>query len=473
LESYDLAVIGSGIGGSLSAALNSHKNTILFEKDKNLGGCASTFKRSGNYYNTGATTLVGYEDGHILKNMFDTIGIKPDIIKNEIAIRVVQNGITIDRVKDFEEFLSFIEKAYPNKNNRLFWTTIKQLDESFWKLQNIYFAKYSIQNYFKTASFITTLIGTFKIDLFKSADFFIKQTLGEISKEYQSFIDAQLLITVQGRSKDIPLLSLALGLAYPFHDVYYVNGGMGSLIESITKNIELHNKEEILKVKRENNNWLIESNKGKYLAQNLILNSSVFQSGSLFDDKKIQRYYNSFSFNDQSAFVIYMTLDSKEEFLDHYQFIYDEVFPNCISNSFFVSFSKKDDNKLSQNGYSITISTHTKAEFWRYLPKTQYQEKKEKTTNVILEKFLEYFSFIKKEDIVDYFSATSFTFNRYINRYNCGGTAISFKNFYKLPSCNTPFKGLYNVGDTIFSGQGWPGVALGVDILNKEINGIG
>ncbi len=65
------------LGGSLIGALNKHKTVALFEKDKNLGGCASTFKKSGNLYNAGATTLVGYEDGHILKKHFDTIGGYP------------------------------------------------------------------------------------------------------------------------------------------------------------------------------------------------------------------------------------------------------------------------------------------------------------------------------------------------------------------------------------------------------------
>ncbi|MEA3512166.1 MAG: NAD(P)-binding protein, partial [Campylobacterota bacterium] len=55
MQTLDLAVVGSGIGGSLISALNANKNVALFEKDKNLGGCASTFKRFGNYYNTGAT----------------------------------------------------------------------------------------------------------------------------------------------------------------------------------------------------------------------------------------------------------------------------------------------------------------------------------------------------------------------------------------------------------------------------------
>lgn len=476
MQNLDISVVGSGIGGSLISALNKDKSTILFEKDKNLGGCASTFKRFGNYYNTGATTLVGYEDGHILKNQFNTIGLEPNISKSDIAIRVVQNGKSLNRVKDFEQFLDSIEKIYPNINNRTFWSKIKQLDEKFWQLKNIYYGKYSFSHYKKTASFITKLFTTFGFDIFKSASRFIKSTLGNITKEYQNFIDSQLLITVQTTSKDISLLSLALGLSYPFHDVFYVNGGMGSIIEDIVKDIEVKKNEEIKKVIKDGKNWIVKSDKNEYKTKQLILNSSIYQSANLFEDESIKRYYDSFSFSDQSAFVVYLTIDTSninKEFLEHYQFIYDELLQNSISNSFFVSFSKKDDTKLSKNNtLSVTISTHTKVNIWKKLNKDDYAYEKSKTQDFIIGKFLEYFTSIQKQNIIKYFSATSFTFNRYINRYNCGGKAIGFKNITELPSTNTPFEGLYNIGDTVFAGQGWPGISIGVDVLQRQLNEI-
>ncbi len=467
----DLAVVGSGIGGSLIAALNKDKNITLFEKDKNLGGCASTFKRGSHHYNAGATTLVGYEDGHILKKQFDTIGLTPNITKSEVAIRVVQGEVVIDRVKDFEQFLESIEKSYPNKNNRAFWSKIKEINEKFWKLQKIYYAKYSLKNYIKTASFINELLFTYGFDLLKNARFFIKQTLGEITAGYERFIDSQLMITVQTNSKDISILSLALGLSYPFHDVFYVDGGMGSLIEEIVKDVETKKDHEIQKILKDTNGWVLESKKGSYKTKDLVLNSSIYQSANLFDDEDIKNYYNSFGFSDQSAFVVYLTLDIKDEFLDHYQFIYDDLIPNSTSNSFFVSVSKQDDKVLSKDGLSVTISTHTGANFWKSLSKDEYKQKKEYTQEFIVGKFLEYFTSIKKQDIKRCFSATSITFNRYINRYNCGGKAISYKNIGQLPSTNTPFKGIYNVGDTVFAAQGWPGVAIGVDVLQRQLNG--
>lgn len=67
MKKVEIAVIGSGIGGAMIASLNQKKDLMLFEKDKNLGGCASTFKRLGEFFNTGATTFVGYEENHVIK----------------------------------------------------------------------------------------------------------------------------------------------------------------------------------------------------------------------------------------------------------------------------------------------------------------------------------------------------------------------------------------------------------------------
>ena len=469
MKELDIAVIGSGIGGSLIASLNKNKDLLLFEKDKNLGGCASTFKRYGSYFNTGATTFVGYENNHPIKRIFDKVGFIPDIVESKIAIRTIQNKKIVDRVQNFEEFLSQLNSVYYHENNRVFWKTIKDIDDRFWALKNIYYAKYSIKAYTNTTFFILELLKSFKFDLFRTADSFINQVLPNISKEYKAFIDSQLLITLQTTSKDLSLLSMALGLAYPFHKVFYPNGGMGKIIEDLLKDINVNNKEEIISIQKENKKYRLITTKDEYIASKVILNSAVFESSKLFIDEDIKKYYDKFSFSDQSAFVVYLKLNSKEKLLHHYQIILKEIIPNCISNSFFISLSDINDEKLSKDGYSITISTHSKAIFWESLTKQEYEEKKEFTKNFIIDEFLNNFENIKDDDISISFAATSKTFARYINRTNCGGKSITAKNIFQLPSCNTPFEGLYNVGDTVFAGQGWPGVAIGVDVLNKML----
>ncbi|MCT7538086.1 phytoene desaturase family protein [Aliarcobacter butzleri] len=469
MQKIDLTVIGSGIGGSLISILNKDKDLVLFEKDKNLGGTASTFKRFGNYFNSGATTFVGYEDNHIIKEIFDSADFIPDLKKSSYAYRTIINGKFIDRITDFEEFIESLNSIFYHKNNRYFWQTLKDIDERFWKLKNIYFAKYSLNSYLKSLKTIDILFKEYKFLLFKSAKSFIKEVLGDISKEYQDFIDAQLQITLQSTSKDIPLLSFAIALSYPFHKIFYANGGMGKLFDDMLKDINVKKNEQIIQIKKENNFYRLISSKDEYLTSKLVLNMPVFECKNLFLDKDLQNYYKKFEFYDQSAFVIYLKIDSKKEFLNHYQIILKDNIPNAVSKSFFVSFSHKDDEKLSKNGYSVTISCHTKALFWNELSKEEYEKNKEFTKNFILDELLKNIPDIKKEDIKIEFCATSKTFKRYINRFNCGATPLNLKNIFKIPSSLTPFKNLYNIGDSVFAGQGWPGVALGVKVLNSNL----
>ncbi|MCG3688335.1 phytoene desaturase family protein [Aliarcobacter butzleri] len=469
MQKIDLTVIGSGIGGSLISILNKDKDLVLFEKDKNLGGTASTFKRFGNYFNSGATTFVGYEDNHIIKEIFDSADFIPNLKKSSYAYRTIINGKFIDRITDFEEFIESLNSVFYHENNRYFWQTLKDIDERFWKLKDIYFAKYSLNSYLKSLKTIDILFKEYKFLLFKSAKSFIKEVLGDISKEYQDFIDAQLQITLQSTSKDIPLLSFAIALSYPFHKIFYANGGMGKLFDDMLKDINVKKNEEIMQIKKENNFYRLISSKDEYLTSKLVLNMPVFECKNLFLDKNLQNYYKKFEFYDQSAFVIYLKIDSKKEFLNHYQIILKDNIPNAVSKSFFVSFSQKDDEKLSKNGYSVTISCHTKALFWNELSKEEYERNKEFTKNFILDELLKNIPDIKKEDIKIEFCATSKTFKRYINRFNCGATPLNLKNIFKIPSSLTPFKNLYNIGDSVFAGQGWPGVALGVKVLNSNL----
>lgn len=469
MQKIDLTVVGSGIGGSLISILNKDKNLVLFEKDKNLGGTASTFKRFGNYFNSGATTFVGYEGNHIIKEIFDSANFIPDLKKSSYAYRTIIDGKSIDRITDFEEFIESLNSVFYHKNNRYFWQTLKDIDERFWKLKDIYFAKYSLNSYLKSLKTIDILFKEYKFLLFKSAKSFIKEVLGDISKEYQDFIDAQLQITLQSTSKDIPLLSFAIALSYPFHKIFYANGGMGKLFDDMLKDINVKKNEQIIQIKKENNFYRLISSKDEYLTSKLVLNMPVFECKNLFLDKDLQNYYKKFEFYDQSAFVIYLKIDSKKEFLNHYQIILKDNIPNAVSKSFFVSFSHKDDEKLSKNGYSVTISCHTKALFWNELSKEEYERNKEFTKNFILNELLKNIPDIKKEDIKIEFCATSKTFKRYINRFNCGATPLNLKNIFKIPSSLTPFKNLYNIGDSVFAGQGWPGVALGVKVLNSNL----
>jgi len=467
MEQLDIAVVGSGIGGSLIATLSRHRNLLLFEQDTNVGGCASTFRRHGSYFNAGATTFVGYEEGHITKRLFDKAGVTPTLKSSKIAMRVVQNSKELDRTQDLEGFLEALALVHPHPNNRLFWSTLKGIDGEFWQVDDGYYAKHSVGNYLKTARFATKLFGVFGWKLLRSASSFIDEMLPDIDEEYRRFLNAQLLITIQSPYQNVSLLALALALCYPFHDTYYVMGGMGSLIEEVLQGVRVHTGERIESITPIPSGYLLHSPIATYQTKNLILNTSIYQTATLFGEGDIRRYYEQFKLSDQSAFVIYLKLTTLPHLHHHYQIICDEQLPHAISDAFFVSFSDVEDEKLSCGGLSVTISTHTKASIWNNLTKEEYAKRKSETQERIMEQFMGYFTMIARGDIAHSFSATSVTFDRYLSRANCGGKLIDIKNILQTPSNNTPFRGLYNIGDSVYAGQGWPGISLGVAQLQR------
>lgn len=78
---------------------------------------------------------------------------------------------------------------------------------------------------------------------------------------------------------------------------------------------------------------------------------------------------------------------------------------------------------------------------------------------------------IKEEEVAACFGATPKTFLRYIKREQLGGNAMSMKNFLPLlPGNDTEIKGLYQVGDSVYPAQGWPGVMMGVKNLIRLLD---
>jgi len=465
----EYAVVGSGIGGSSIAAYLDAKGyeTVLFEKEPYLGGCSSTFKHRGYLYNTGATTLAGYQEGHIVKSMFDKIGFTPELIVTDPSIVIIQNGKITPRFSDLEDFLEVLEQNYPHPKNREFWTLVHGLGKEFYAFHGHYYSNRSLwRKVISLTSFLPLLV-KFQRYMRTNAYDFIKDFYGDISEEYQKFLEAQILIVAQAHSKEINFFTAALSLGYTFNETHYVPGGFGRLFDQMTEKMKhVIRNTTIERIERHSDHFTLHTKNESLKAKNVILNSTIFDSGKLFNDKKIKNYYQRYETlnNHQSSFMLYMTIKSDKKYEHHYQLIQDEKYIHSLSNALFVSFSDKTDNMLAPEGhYSITASIHTDSRFWE--EQKTYKRKKEELQSKLLKSICDILD-IKDEEIVQQFAATPRSFKHYINRSQLGGNAITMKNFLpKLPSNDTPIEGLYHVGDTVYAAQGWPGVMLGVENL--------
>lgn len=470
----EYAVVGSGIGGSSIAAYLDAKGheTVLFEKEPYLGGCSSSFMHRGYSYNTGATTLAGYQEGHIVKKMFDAIGFAPELISTDPGIIIIQNGKVTPRYRDLEAFLTALEKNYPHPKHREFWALIHSIGTAFYAMQGHHYATASVWKKVLSLTSYLPLLLKFQRYLRVNAHTFINSFYGGVSGEYMQFLESQILIVSQAKSTDVNFFTAALSLGYTFNETHYVKGGFSALFDGLTAHMKtVKRKAEIKHIESHDDYFTLHTKKESFQAKNVILNSTVYESGKLFEKEKIKNYYKAYEKldNHQSSFMLYMTIKSDKEYAHHYQLIQDDLFPHTLSHALFVSFSDKDDHVLSEKGhYSITASIHTDTRWWEN--EKTYEKQKKELEALMIERICAILD-IKKEQIVHHMVATPKTFKRYINRSQLGGNAITMKNFLpRLPGNDTPIQGLFHVGDTVYAAQGWPGVMLGVENLKRLLN---
>jgi len=470
----DYAVVGSGIGGTSIAAYLDAKgyDTVLFEKEPYLGGCSSTFKHKGFFYNTGATTLAGYEDGQVVKEMFDAIGFVPEVIPTDPAIVIIQNKKFTPRYRDLNKFLDALQKHYPHPRNREFWTLVHDIGKEFYSMNGYYYANRSILS--KTLSLLSylPLMLKFQRYLHTNAFDFITRFFEDISPEYMRFLEAQTMIVAQAHTKEINFFTAALSLGYTFNETHYPIGGFKNIFKGITSSMkDVRMNSEIIKIERKNGHFVLHTKKETTAAKKLILNSTVYDSSSLFEDRPVRQYYKKYTHldNHQSSFMLYLSIKSSASFAHHYQIIQEKNHPFTLSNALFVSFSDKDDDHICAPGhYSITASIHTDNRWWN--DKSTYAQQKERLMHLLLASICDTLD-IKDSQVVQKFAATPKTFKHYIKRSQLGGNPITMKNFLpRLPGNDTPVKNLFHVGDSVYAAQGWPGVMLGVKNLKKLLN---
>lgn len=467
----EYAVVGSGIGGSSIAAYLDAKGheTVLFEKEPYLGGCSSTFMREGYLYNSGATTLAGYQEGHIVKKMFDAMDFKPELISTDPAIVIKQNGKTTPRYRDLEKFLEILEANYPHPKNREFWTLVHDIGTSFYAMQGHYYQTASLWKKSISLMSYLPLLLKFQKHLRVNALGFIKSFYGEVSDTYLQFLESQVLIVAQAPLKEINFFTAALSLGYTFNETHYVKGGFGKLFDGMTASMkQVRRKTQIMDIEPKDDHFILHTKRDSIEAKNVILNSTMYESGKLFKKEKIKKYYKKYEKlnNHQSSFMLYMTIKSDKKYEHHYQLIQDKSYPHTLSNALFVSFSDRDDDRLSPKGhYSITASIHTDVRWWE--DASIYKQKKQELESILLKSVCDILD-INEQEIIHHMSATPKTFKHFINRSQLGGNAITMKNFLpRLPGNDTSIKGLYHVGDTVYAAQGWPGVMLGVENLRR------
>jgi len=238
---YDVVVVGGGIGGLTIAALLSVRGvrTGLLERQSQVGGCIGRVEFSGYAFEPGIGLYVGFGRDETYSQIFSELKIAPPAatsIESDYVVRMV-DGSDVHLNRNDLQFYENIRAAFPESADAAveFYETVKRVSE-LWKA--------------RTADEPTggMLSKAFKKFRSKSKDdeFVLNaatQTAvsfaGNTSKRFQQFINAQLGAVLQSTIDRCAFLPACLALSLLRGKLYSIEGGTAGLAERVEAAIKL------------------------------------------------------------------------------------------------------------------------------------------------------------------------------------------------------------------------------------------
>lgn len=477
---YDVIIIGSGMGGMTTAALlaNDGYKVLILEAAALPGGCSSSYYRKGFTFESGATTLIGFDENQPLRKLEEITGIR--IPKEEInpSMSVWIDGEKITRFKNRNEWIQEAIRVFGNPEGQTkFWELAFNLSDVVWKvsLKNPHFPPLEARDWGRLISSNSPLDVWVLPYVFKSVKQ-VARRFGIDTPKFIKFLDEQLMITAQAKSEETPFLFGAPGITYTNYSNFYVPGGLIEMIKTIQEFVEqkggvLNTKEAVIRIQKEEEGFKVQTKKAKQYRAPIVVSNIPIWNMKEITNKEMSIYFEEESKAFDSAWgAITLGIATTDTYPNkmslHHQVHLEEGknVPFTNSESFFVSMSKEGDTSRAPKGErTLNISCHASPELWFSLNE-KYDSAKEEAEGFILSELKKKLPGFSTSEIKVVHTATPVTWQNWVFRKKgrVGGIPQNMaRSLLNWTPNQTPFKGFYLVGDTTYPGQGIPGVTLG------------
>ncbi len=479
---YDVIVIGSGIGGLVTATQLAAKGASVLVLERYLlpGGSAGYFERQGYRFDVGASMVFGFgQHGttNLLRRALDAVNVTLEVIPDFVQVHYhLPNNLDLKVSRDYEQFLEHLIACFPHEAKG-----IRRFYDECWKifhcLNSIDLLSLEEPRYLMRVFFERPLAS---FGLLK----YLPQNAGDIARRYirdpvlLRFIDMECYCYSAVPADRTPAINAGMVFSdRHYGGVNYPKGGVGQIAEKLVEGLvaaggKIKYKSRVTQILVKNARAIgVKLANGQiYHARFIVSNATRWDTFAKLisleeiplNEKKWQKnYQKSPSFLSLHMGVQASVLPSTTEC--HHILLEDWEKMTVPGGTIFVSIPTLLDPDLAPAGYHVMhVFTPQWFADWQGLSVKDYQAKKEEMAWHIIDRLEKIFPGLDAG--LDYLEVgTPRTHRRFLGREDGTYGPIprrKLRGLLAMPLNRTAIAGLYCVGDSTFPGQGLNAVAF-------------
>ena len=480
--SWDVIVIGSGIGGLVTATQLAAKGVKVLVLERYLipGGSAGYFERQGYRFDVGASMIFGFgQQGttNLLTRALAAVGQSLETIADPVQIHYhLPQGLEVKVHRDYEKFLQELTARFPQEARG-----IRQFYDEGWRVFNCLNAMellsleelgYLLRVFFQHPG---ACLGLVK---------YLPQNAGDIARRYISnpellkFIDMECYCWSVVPADLTPMINAGMVFSdRHYGGINYPKGGVGQIAEKLVEGLvqsgsEIRYQARVTQILTEKGRAIGVklANGEKLLAKRIVSNATRWDTfEKLLDADRLPKTEKTWGDRyQQSPSFLSLHLGVKADLLPpgtecHHILLENWQQMESEQGTIFVSIPTLLDPSLAPPGHHI-IHTFTPSWMaaWQGLSPQNYQAKKEASAHRLIERLESIFPGLNAA--LDYQEVgTPRTHRRFLGRQNGTYGPIPQRKLLGLlgmPFNRTAIPHLYCVGDSTFPGQGLNAVAF-------------